>query len=130
MVKNVYFAGNPSKYDKAKVAKEIMEALEDMPKLGQEIVSKRDRPYNGSWWTDDGERGQTEVSGLTIRDIRDCLILAFFDSCPPEYKKVNDVEKLPLQEMSPEAISQNLSCWIERYMGIFPNITRDWKTGK
>lgn len=36
----------------------------------------RERPYNGQPWTDDGIRGQTEVKGLTLRDIKDCFIKA------------------------------------------------------
>lgn len=40
----------------------------------------RDRPYNGQSWTDEGERGKTEVKGLTMRDIRDCLIKAMLNS--------------------------------------------------
>lgn len=34
----------------------------------------RERPYNGQPWTDNGERGKTEVKGLTMRDISDCII--------------------------------------------------------
>lgn len=40
----------------------------------------RERPYNGQSWTDDGERGRQEVKGLTMRDIRDCLIKAMLQS--------------------------------------------------
>lgn len=40
----------------------------------------RERPYNGQSWTDDGERGKTEVKGLTMRDIKDCLIIAMLES--------------------------------------------------
>lgn len=43
----------------------------------------RERPYNGQSWTDDGERGKTEVKGLTMRDLRDCLIKAMFHASPP-----------------------------------------------
>jgi hypothetical protein len=42
----------------------------------------RNREYNGQSWTDDGERGKTEVKGLTMRDIRDCLIKAMLISSP------------------------------------------------
>jgi len=38
--------------------------------------NSRDRPYNGQPWTDDGERGKQEVSGVTLRDLKDCLIKA------------------------------------------------------
>lgn len=42
----------------------------------------RERPYNGQSHTDDGERGKTIVEGLTMRDIRDCLIKAMLISSP------------------------------------------------
>ena len=120
-MKQVYVTGN--KYDKAKAAKQILEAIEEYKPIGLNEVLDPNRPYNGQRWTDDGKRGQTLVQGLTIRDIRDCLILAFYDSRPPELRTPpKSVEDLPLAEMSLEAISQNFSCWIERYMGIFPNV--------
>lgn len=40
----------------------------------------KDRPYNGQPWTCDGERGKQEVKGITMRDIRDCLIKAMLIS--------------------------------------------------
>jgi hypothetical protein len=43
----------------------------------------RERPYNGQPWTDDGVRGQQEVKGLTMRDIKDCLIKAMLISSKP-----------------------------------------------
>lgn len=129
----------------------------------------RDRPYNGQSWTDDGERGKQEVKGLTMRDIRDCLIKAMllaatsdkyleldvFSKCwnwddvktdadkpkPTQYlldrlddpdfisNKVElgtwrpqDVYKIDFTKVDPIAICQNLSCEIEKMMGIFPNI--------
>jgi len=63
----------------------------------------------------------TEVKGLTLRDVRDCLILAFYDSRLGR-EVPSEVDELLLEDMSAEAISQNLGCWIERYMGIFPNL--------
>jgi hypothetical protein len=118
-MKNVHVAG--SKYDNAPYAKQILEALNRYKPIGLDQVLNRNRPYNGQQHTGDGERGKQQVVGLTMRDIRDCLILAFYDSSglsnPPK-----SVEDLPLHEMSLEAISQNMTCWIERYMGIFPNI--------
>lgn len=44
----------------------------------------RERPYNGQPWTDDGLRGSTEVTGLTFRDIKDCLIKAMLISAPSD----------------------------------------------
>lgn len=125
MVKKVHIAGD--KYDKAKSAKQILEAIDEIECIGLNDVLDRNRPYNGQGWTSDGERGQTIVKGLTFRDIRDCLILAFYDSRPPDCDSPKSVEDLPLHDMSLEAISQNLCCWIERYMGIFPNIPERYK---
>ena len=119
-MKQVHIVGD--KYTKAKAAKQILEAIEDLPDIGLKDVLDRNRPYNGQPWTDSGERGQTMIQGLTMRDIRDCLILAFYDSVPPNYDRSCPLEDLPLAEMSLEAISQNLVCWLERYMGIFPNL--------
>lgn len=42
----------------------------------------RERPYDGQPWTDNGIRGQSEVKGVTFRDIRDCLIRAILISAP------------------------------------------------
>jgi len=119
-LKQVHIVGD--KYTRAKAAKQILEAIEDLPDIGLKDVLDRNRPYNGQPWTDSGERGQTMIQGLTMRDIRDCLILAFYDSVPPNYDRSCPLEDLPLAEMSLEAISQNLVCWLERYMGIFPNL--------
>jgi hypothetical protein len=130
----------------------------------------RERPYNGQPWTDDGARGKTEVKGLTMRDMKDCLIKAFllsgatkeylqveefskcwdFSNCksdqdrpvPTQYLLDNqdkyvftkvetgnwrpqDLYKLDLNEIDPIAVCQNLTCEIERMMGIFPNINTD-----
>lgn len=122
----------------------------------------RERPYNGQSWTDEGERGKTEVRGLTMRDIRDCLIKAMLISSPSdeylnqidkcwdfsvELKKPTqylldrqnepdfictkvelgtwrpqDVYKINWDNIDPLAIAQNLTCEIEKMMGIFPNL--------
>lgn len=120
-MKQTYVAGD--RHDNAKAAKQIAEAIEDLKGIGLQDVLDRNRPYKGQSWTSDGARGKQEVHGLTMRDIRDCLILALYDSrpsdCNPPPKQVTD---LPLDRMDAEAISQNLGCWIERYMGIFPNV--------
>jgi hypothetical protein len=120
-MKKVYIAGD--RHDNAKSAKQIAEAIEDLKSIGLADILDRNRPYNGQRWTDDGARGKQEVKGITMRDIRDCLILAFYDARPPECNPPpKEVEDLPLNEMSLESISQHLTCWIERYMGIYPNI--------
>ena len=45
--------------------------------------NSRERPYNGQLHTHHGERGKTEVKGLTMRDISDCLVKAMLLSSPP-----------------------------------------------
>lgn len=86
-------------------------------------IFRRSRPYKGQPHTFDGERGKTEVKKLTFRDLKDCLIRAFYDSSglpPHEYPK--DVYQLPLEAMDPIAICQNLCVEVEKVMGIYPNI--------
>lgn len=117
-MKKVYISGD--KHDAAKVAKQIVEALEEYGSIGLADVIDRKRAYNGQPWTQDGERGTIEVTGLTTRDIRDCFILACYDSRPTGVKPPESVEDLPFNDMCIEAIGQNLVCWLERYMGIYP----------
>ena len=83
----------------------------------------RNRPYNGQPWTDTGERGKTEIKGITFRDLRDCFIRACYDSAPIEpadYPK--SVFDLPWEKIDILAVEQNMVCWVEKYMGIYPNI--------
>lgn len=83
----------------------------------------RNRPYSGQPHTDHGIRGAQLVSGLTMRDIADCFIRACYDSSglPPE-QWPGSVYDLPWEDMDIIAVQQNLSCWIEKYMGIYPNL--------
>lgn len=99
----------------------------------------RNRPYLGQPHTDSGERGKHIVSGLTMRDIRDCYIRAYIMS--HEYTPKNapyideankgeagslcfaDVYELE-GDIDPIAVAQNLCCEIERMMGIFPNVPK------
>ena len=108
---------------------------------------KRARPYDGQEWTDQGKRGTQLVSGLTVRDIADCFIRAYIlshastdqagtdllpnrslrEECARgENAKIayNDVYSL-VGDASPIAIGQNLTCEIEKAMGIFPNLPED-----
>ena len=105
----------------------------------------RQRPYNGQPWTHHGTRGSKLVEGLTFRDIRDCFILGYIQS--HSYYKDDTLERLEpnatlideadkgdkaqingndlytlIGDIDPIAVAQNTSCWIERYMGIFPNV--------
>jgi len=103
---------------------------------------RRDRPYNGQLHTDTGIRGSTEIKGVTFRDLRDCFIRAILLSTGaetidgvdmrPRYEEAtkgeaaalcaDDLFGFNLDKLDPIAISQNLSCEVERIMGIFPNV--------
>ena len=97
----------------------------------------RQRPYNGQPHTDDGIRGRTMVHGLTMRDIRDCFVKGLLLSCGgidneeqnTLYESVkegtwrtDDVYKVELSQIDPLAVAQNMTCEVERMMGIFPNV--------
>ena len=99
----------------------------------------RERPYNGQPWTDHGERGKTLVQGLTIRDICDCIVQGFLAASGTSlnYKtfpligdvsqfytsdwRYSDLYQVP-DSIDPQAVIQNTACFIEHYMGIFPNV--------
>jgi len=111
---------------------------------------RRDRPYDGQAHTDKGLRGSTEIKGITFRDLRDCFIRAVLlstggSSYPSEDSDLrarmgvlyaeaskgeeavlceNDLFGWDLDKLDPIAISQNLSCEVERIMGIYPNIPK------
>jgi len=107
----------------------------------------KERPYNGQPHTSNGIRGKQVVSGITMRDLRDCLIQAFLVSSSDEelQKKVfeisddpdigkgtkyaakgnwrpQDVYEIDFDDIDPIAVAQNLTCFVEHYMGIFPNL--------
>lgn len=109
----------------------------------------RERPYDGQPWTDQGERGKQEVKGLTMRDICDCLVKGFLLSSVDDEQDVidyaldksereellsekvqkntwryQDIYKVNLSKVDPGAVINNLSCEIEKMMGIFPNIKK------
>ena len=91
----------------------------------------RDRPYDGQIHTNEGERGRQEVSGVTMRDLVDCYVRACFDASGlPPSEWPGSVYDLPWDDMDPLAIVQNLTCWVERYMGIFPNVPRVIEDGE
>lgn len=86
-------------------------------------VLDRQRPYDGQYQTDTGERGKTEVHGITFRDLRDCFIRACYDASglsPENWPRT--IYELPWDNMDPIAVEQCMSCWVERYMGIYPNV--------
>lgn len=106
----------------------------------------RERPYNGQPHRDDGIRGQTEVKGLTMRDIKDCFVQGCLEASlnedlrrktverneefkNTEYSNTNtwrerDVYEIDFSKVDPIAIFQNMSCHIERMMGIYPNVPK------
>lgn len=105
---------------------EINNFLDKLPEVLENvspstIYNDRNRPYNGQPHTDQGDRGMTGVKGLTMRDIADCLRVALFKSCGSP-QNATSVYDLNIGECDPIAIEQNLTCNIEKMMGIFPNI--------
>ena len=95
----------------------------------------RKRKYDGQPHTDYGKRGKTLIEGLTMRDICDCYIRAVFlasghtvpklysEACKGEKAKLsrNDMYGWNLDQTDPGAIQQNMTCEIEKMMGIYPN---------
>lgn len=86
-------------------------------------ATRRDRPYSGQPHTDHGRRGETLVKGLTFRDVRDCFILGcFLASGLSKDEWPQSAYDLPWDDMDIVAVAQNMSCEMERRMGIFPNV--------
>jgi len=103
---------------------------------------RSDRPYSGQPHTNTGQRGKTEIKGLTFRDLRDCYIRAVLLSTGaeiidgvdmrPRYEQAckgedavlceNDLYGFNMDKLDPIAICQNLCCEIEKAMGIYPNV--------
>lgn len=89
----------------------------------------RARPYNGQPWTSNGIRGKVLVKGLTMRDIRDCLVMAFLQAAmrPELHKKIEDGtwrwnDVYEIADIDFGAVGQCLVCNIEKMMGVFPNL--------
>ena len=86
-------------------------------------VEDRERPYNGQPQTVEGERGRTIVRGLSFRDVRDCFIRGCFMASGLSRNEWPDsVYDLPWHRIDIIAVQQNMSCEMERLMGIFPNV--------
>lgn len=103
---------------------------------------RRDRPYAGQPHTFYGERGATEVKGVTFRDLRDCYIRAVMISTGgmpigkvsmrPKYEEAqkgeaaalceNDLYGFDMDKLDPMAIMQNFALEVEKMMGIYPNV--------
>lgn len=113
--------------------------------MGSDVSMRRDRPYSGQSHTCSGERGSEFVAGLTFRDIRDCFVRGYIlshqyyekgssvaiqpnatlsDECrkgPASSICENDLYSLK-GDVDPMAVWQNISCEIEKMMGIYPNV--------
>lgn len=90
-----------------------------------------DRPYNGQPHTDLGARGMFPVSGVTVRDIGDCLSLGLLlaSGKGEPYSKASDgkavmgdLYKIDLSDIDIRAAIQNAMCELEKRMGVYPNI--------
>ena len=96
---------------------------------------RHNRPYSGQPQTATGERGKTDVRGVTFRDLRDCWIRAFLlcsshnqekyeESKQGEFAHLceNDLYGWDLNELDPMAVFQTFACEVEKLMGIYPNL--------
>ena len=92
----------------------------------------RARPYDGQPHTDHGERGKALSSGRAFEDLRDGFVRAVCLSSGPSklYEEALKGENALLSESAVYecedldliAVAQNLSCEMERLMGIYPNV--------
>lgn len=105
---------------------ELNEAIESVTFDDELDTLDRNRPYLGQPWTDDGERGKQEVHGVTMRDIKDCFIKACYDS-NPHLEHPKSIYDLDWNNIDIMAVCQNMTCWIEKYMGIYPNLPESMK---
>ena len=115
---------------------EIKEIFEDFSESqGENAPLYRNRPYKGQMHTDQGERGKTEIKGITFRDLTDAFIIGAMaagnDQIPDyserEKKRLfcwNDLYKLDWNKMDAGAVAQNMSCEVEKMMGIYPNVPK------
>ena len=100
------------------------------------VTMDRNRPYDGQPHTVTGTRGKQEISGVTMRDVVDCLIRAMVACTDPDSEIGRDlrrkkesgslvwdnIHEADLSQINPIAVAQNLTCEIEMLMGIFPNV--------
>jgi hypothetical protein len=94
----------------------------------------RDRPYDGRPHTGCGTRGKTLVSGLTMRDVSDCIVRGFLAASAldrreagiPEHENpcLDDIYQIDLAKIDPGAVIQCAMCEVEKMMGIFPNVPK------
>lgn len=98
--------------------------------FGDSAPLDRDRPYTDQ----QPKRSQHLVSGLTRRDIHDCMVRGFLLSGshvnPKGYRKAeentcchNDLYgDWDLDQLDPGAVIRNACNEIEKMMGIYPNL--------
>ena len=117
--------------------KTLTDAMDELG--GNDDDMSRGREYTGQPHTCLGRRGAEEIKGVTFRDLRDAYIRAVFLSAhhqkPHLYEEAdkgvdgmlseNDLYNLDWNDLDPMAIQQNLSCEIEKLMGIYPNIKKE-----
>lgn len=79
----------------------------------------RTRPYDGQPHTSRGERGRTELTGVTMRDVYDSyLIGAFLASGLSTDDYPGSIYDLPWDDMDPIAVIQNACVVLAKRAGI------------
>jgi len=86
----------------------------------------KNRLYDGQIHTYNGKRGKQIISGLTAKDISDCIVLGILDAggIKRNYPIHDDIYTLNFSDLDPGAIIQNSICHIEKMMKIYPNIPK------
>lgn len=105
----------------------------------------RNRPYTGQHHTSTGERGRQLITGLTKRDLYDCMIRGYvlshssfkgatLEPEPSNFELISEAKKGEYAQLNsndmftmvggvdPLAVIQNTLCEVEKMMGVFPNI--------
>jgi hypothetical protein len=88
---------------------------------------ERDRPYDGQPHTDCGVRGKTLVTGLTMRDVSDCIVRGFLAAAGiPERGNPchDDIYQIDLAKIDPGAVISCSMCEVEKMVGISPNLPK------
>ena len=87
--------------------------------------------------TDAGKRGEYIVNGITIRQIAECVLRGMLDGGTLYHEQDKSIDTVHLgyhqlldliydvewiDGFDPVAIQQNVTCHIEKVLGIFPNV--------
>jgi len=87
------------------------------------------RPYSGRIFSFSSNRGKASLEGITIRDVRDCFIRGLLqasgnnglhklaDHGKNSILNTGDIYAVPLDEVDPMAVFQNMACEIEKLIG-------------